>query len=133
MSNNKQSNENQENNSEQEKAQNKTELSKSQEENENTLALRADHHKGKWTLRKQENRQTAPESGANEEQFQVSLPKGAGLVIRLREEARLPSDKEAPLRVVWKFPAPEQASEAKQSEASSETKQNTTNGSVGGQ
>lgn len=133
MSNQEQSNENQENNPEQEKAQSKTELSKSQAENEDTLALRADHQKGKWTLRKQENRQSAAESGANEVQFQVPLPKGAGLVIRLREDARLPSDKEAPLRVVWKFPAPEQANEAKQSEASSETKQDTTNGSVGGQ
>ena len=54
-------------------------------------------------------------------EFNVPLPNGDGLIIRLREEQRLPSDGKEPYRFVCKFPAPSETAPTQSSTANSRT------------
>ena len=73
------------------------------------LALHAQRDsQHQWNISKQEQRPKESELLAKQVQFQVPLPKGDGLVVRLREDVHIESDGSASLRVVYKFPGPDE-------------------------
>lgn len=59
-----------------------------------------------WTLSEQDNRPIGSQVKQQVAEFNVPLPNGAAITIRLSRDVRLPEDGEKSTRLVLRFPAP---------------------------